>query len=185
MPMDNWIVVTNKPLMQVWRKSYPGTAVVCQKFHTIIPDVTPRQLYFLNVDIPLRCKWDPVYGHKEFKILKDNLANGEYECYVVVVLPAFITTRDHINRVIFKEDFPEKGQYTVSSIATTHPDYPEPYKKRLRAELDYHHQIFEPWPEKNGTRVTEIFYNNMKGQMNQFMFSLGAKERPETFCGQM
>jgi hypothetical protein len=116
MPMDGWSVVANKPTMQVWRKSFPGTAIVCQKFHTYIPDVTPRQLYLLNVDIPLRQKWDPVYGHKEFRVTKDNLANGEYECYVVIVLPAFCTTRDHVNRVLFKENFPEKGHYCVTSI---------------------------------------------------------------------
>jgi hypothetical protein len=52
----------------------------------------------------------------------------------------------------------------------------------LRSELEFHHQIFEPWPEVNGARVTEIFQDDQKGQLSQLAFSLGSKERPENFC---
>ena len=52
---SDWIVVANKPLMQIWRKAYPGTAIMHEYFHTIIPDVTAKQLYLLNVDLKSRC----------------------------------------------------------------------------------------------------------------------------------
>jgi hypothetical protein len=70
----------------------------------------------LNVDLESRCKWDPPFAHKDFKVIEDNRDKGEYLCYVPIEMPVpLMATRDKVNRVIFREDWPKKGSYCVSS----------------------------------------------------------------------
>ena len=88
----------------------------------------------------------------------------------------FFAQRDQLVRQHLRKNYPEEGSHLSVSMSEEHPDYPEGYEGCCRTQATMIGYLFAPEPSINGTKITWIYINDLKGSLPGMMVQMLANK---------
>ncbi|CDW84343.1 UNKNOWN [Stylonychia lemnae] len=157
---DFWEIGFKNDYIKVFKQKELRKDEMIIKCVALLPNIPKNVPFEALSDINIRKKWDEVLWN--LTIIDEDLAKGTTLFYYNIRAPSYMQSRELIVQSKVQFDFPQSGSYGLHHKTIEHSEYP-PDKRYVRVNQKINAFVFEDCPEYNGTKITWIACQEIKG----------------------
>ena len=154
---------------ELWRRDYDPSTTLCMRMEMKFPGISTDIAYDCLADLRVRKKWD--HRLERYDIIEETKDwVMQYNKLMKVNIP-FFSQRDQLVKQHLRKNLEgmAPGTHISVSHSTEHPDYPDGYDGCCRTQATMIGYLFEPDASIDGTKITWIYINDLKGSLPGMM----------------